>query len=350
VGGKLEMTGSTKTVTLGGALEVGGIATIGALTTTAQVNITFNGATASIASYAAKADSAADTFAGAATLTIDTLTDAGSASQVTFDGPTTITAPVTTGTGGLTIDGTGAVTLVEKPVVDATKLLTVSNSGGVTLKDGIDVGVAAGLTIATGGKVVLDASKAITITGSGTVAAGSNIVIGGVGELSGNKDITIEENSFTVPADATLTLKGATTVNAGGGKVILALATGSVAADTGTFTTEGTSTLEITATTIELGADVAGALKIGAKGSLTVGAGGIIEVAGVSATTLTSDGTAAKFIITSGAKLSVGGTATGSDATFTPASGKLDNGTGTGGTFASGSEGTYTASSGFWTK
>jgi hypothetical protein len=242
VGGNLNMTGTgaAKAVTLVDTLTVDGNADIGALTTTAKVTITFNGATASITSYTAKA-SDDDTFAGSAILTIDTLADVGTASKVTFDGTTAITNKLTVGDNGLTIAGTGAVTLKEAPETakTSTKKLVIKSAGGVTLEKETTIAAnikAAKVTIkgtSSAGTEIIADSDALTVAADDsivvpTTADGGSIVAGGT------------ENKVTI-AGATL---GKGTYTATTGK--LSLGTTAVIKVDGGIEIAGTGNLELT--------------------------------------------------------------------------------------------------------
>ena len=182
-----------------------------------------------------------------------------------------------------------------------------------------------------------------------------NVVISGAGSLydatsSQAKAITITNaEGFVGAVNGLITLKGATTINAGNGKVILAV-DGGETGDTGTFQSAAASgQLTVTAdedsATVALddgSTAVAAALTIGEKGSLTVAAGGVIKITGADST-LKSSGSTAKLSIAQAAKLELNGDSTTATATFTPASGTFANK----GTFTSGS-GDYTASNSGW--
>ena len=204
---------STGAVTLtAGNLTVSGVATISsALTGPAGsgATITFNGETASVASYTTKAEASADTFAGTAALTITTLTDTSSgASKVTFNGTglAKIMNAFTVNTGGLTIAGTGFVDVENEtgPTV-ATVGLKIANTGGVHF-DKLVVGSSSNtvtltkavfsagsaevpilLTTASGDGVTLGTGDVLALATTGTiaVAASGKITIGAHGEISG---------------------------------------------------------------------------------------------------------------------------------------------------------------------
>jgi hypothetical protein len=199
-------------VSLGGDLTVGGNATIGgALAGPAGsgATITFNGETASVASYTTKEEAKADTFAGTAALTITALTDTSDgASKVTFNGTglAKIMNNFTVNTGGLTIAGTGFVDVenASGPTV-ATVGLSIANTGGVhfdklvvgsssdtvTLTKAVFSAGSAGapilLTTASGTGVTLGTGDVLALANTGTivVASSGKIAIGAHGEISG---------------------------------------------------------------------------------------------------------------------------------------------------------------------
>jgi hypothetical protein len=261
----------------------------------------------------------------------------------------------------LNIEQTAAVSLSAATEVKNGTTLTLGTGGTVTA----DNALAKKLTVA--GRIVINggslrtgttadtagANPAINITGNGRIEAG-NIVISGAGSLYDAKggaasEITISKNNGFVglPGGVT-TLKGATTINAGKGKVVLSVDGG---AGNAVFTSSiSNGALKVTANadsatvTLDNGAATTASLTIGAKGSLTVGANGIIAIKSV-ASTLVSAGNTAKFEIKTGAKLSVNGVSNGNNATFT-ACAFANNGT-----FVAGSVGTYIADGkDSWTK
>jgi hypothetical protein len=163
----------TDGITVTGTVDKGKFAT-GAIF---KGNVTFTGATE---------------FAG-------TLTHSG-ASTYTFNGATTITGAITVDTGGLTIAGTGAVGLTAAPTVDTNKLLTISNTGGVTLDAGIAIAVANGLTVSgAGAKIIVPTGQKIAITSTGTAVFSNtaSVTLGGVGDWTATKAITIAIDSTT---------------------------------------------------------------------------------------------------------------------------------------------------------
>ncbi|MDR0637796.1 MAG: hypothetical protein LBG27_02655 [Spirochaetaceae bacterium] len=249
------LTTGTGAVTLGGNLTVGGNAVIGGALAgpTSSATITFNGATASIASYTAKAVASKDTFAGKAVLTIGTLTDIASESEVVFNGPTTVTKMFTPGTSGAIIAGSGAVTFTAALGATTDNNVTVKNTGGVTLT--------AKNTIATN----IDATK-VTIKGSDT----------GVIIDSDAASITVNASeSITVPADGgvvaggttdKVTITGATlkpgTYTGTTGKLALSANTEIEVADNGAIEIAGTGDLNLTESTSKVVLNAGGAIDV----------------------------------------------------------------------------------------
>jgi hypothetical protein len=217
--------------------------------------------------------------------------------------------------------GAAAVLDTAATTVKAGTVLTLKASGVVTA-DNANTGnkkltvtgkiVLDGGTLKTGEETIGDASHpAITITDNGRIEAG-DVVISGAGALydatsSAAKSFSITKaDGFVGGAQGTIALKGATTINAGNGKVVLSV---DGATDTGTFKSaqNAAGVLSVTGDTIALdnGTEIANALTIGAKGKLAVGAGGIIKVASATST-LVAEGsnTTAKLSIAQGAKIS----------------------------------------------
>jgi hypothetical protein len=261
----------------------------------------------------------------------------------------------------LNIEQGAALTLTAATTVKADTVLTLT-SGALTADNTTTANLTvAGTVVLDGGSIATGTSNAaasstgapaINISGStGSIVAG-DVVISGAGALyeatASAKLITITKaNGFVGVVAGKNTLKGATKINAGNGKVILSVVGGtSDAAAIGTFASPATDALlTIKGDTIDLdsGTEEAAALTISDKGSLAVNSGGIIGIKSTTST-LVSTGTTAKLSIASGAKLSISGTSTGSTATFTKTNGTFGNGTGT---FSSGS-GSYTAKSNGW--
>jgi hypothetical protein len=251
----------------------------------------------------------------------------------------------------------------EALVVPENTELTIGNNGKITADNDADKTLTvAGTVIITDGELATgdtdidtNTTYAINITGSGSIEAGE-IVIKGAGALydatgTNAKPISIKsDDGFVGDVNGKITLKGATTINAAKGQVVLSVVGGG-SADTGTFLSAATNgQLAISVTTnvatikLDNGTAVGSALTIGDKGSLAVN-GGIIAIAGTNST-LVSSSTTAKFSIDSTATLKVGSTSTGNDAAFTIGTGAFSNT----GTFAAGSVGTYTGNGTFWAK
>jgi hypothetical protein len=212
----------------------------------------------------------------------------------------------------------------------ATKTLVVQ--GTVILEGGL---------LTTGGTPFATATpdpNAIKIVGNGRIVAG-DIVISGEGalyEATGGKALPISisaADGFVASTAASIvTLVGQTTVNAGNGKVVLSV-DGGAATETGTFKVGASpATLKITAdgttATIAL-SNKASALTIGAKGSLTVGENGIIELpSNPSDFTLDSGGAGTeKLSFAKDANVKVGGNVATADAAFDPSTKKITSGT-----------------------
>jgi hypothetical protein len=246
------------------------------------------------------------------------------------------------GTGAeLNIEQLAGVTLsTAAAVVKAGTTLTLT--GGTLTADN-----AANKTLTVAGTVVLDGGSivtgtttigsnpaAINITGTtGRIEAGG-VVVSGAGafyDSTGSSAIamTLSNAGFVGGAQGKATLKGATTINAGEGKVVLSV-DGSGTSDTGTFLSPTATQFAVKVdadgnAVIDLdnsGTAIAAALTIGAKGSLAVASGGIIKVMALSPTTLLS-GTAEteKLSIASGAVLEVNGDSSTTSGVFTDASG-----------------------------
>jgi hypothetical protein len=265
----------TGNVSLGGNLTVGGNATIGGALAgpTSAGAITFNGETASVGSYAAKATASADTFAGTAALTITTLTDITSASKVTFNGPlTAVTNAVSVGTSGLTIAGTGVVRLEALPTI--TNALSIGNTAGVfiagalvtgstntvTLTDAIfragDAASPISLTSASGSGIELGEGDALALnTGDTIVIVGTGaIALGSAAEISGAGTWTAASGEDEYLAIA---------VTAEGAFIGASLADGNTGAEAGTLTAStGTPAITVKAS---------GTLAIGPKTTVALG-------------------------------------------------------------------------------
>jgi hypothetical protein len=343
VGGNLNMTGAdaaAKAVALGGNLTVGGDANIGALTgPTASANIIFNGATASIVSYAAKATASTDTFAGAAALTIGTLTDIGSASQVTFNGPTTITDPVTVGASGLTIAGTGNVTLKKAPDTTA-GALTVQNTAGVTLEEVTVIaanitatnvtikGGSTGTPIGSTGVTAIVADGSIIVPAEGSIVAGTGTdTITITGATLGAGTYTATAGQLSLSTTAVITVDGGIDI-AGAGDLALTLAATSVIFNENSY-------LDVKDATGKFGEADPTDTKVSVTGAAGNGKATVVKGAG-NDWTITDDaaGTAAVTVILGTLKLALTGTTAitniaGTDASGEAAPGKLIAGPGT---------------------
>jgi hypothetical protein len=257
--------------------------------------------------------------------------------------------------GELNLEQGAALTLTVATTVKAGTTLTMTT--GILKPD--NATAAAALTVE--GKVVLDGGTlvtgdttigattdyAINIGDNGRIEAG-DIVISGAGALWDAtavtaKVITIGKNSFSVAAGSTIMLKGATTINAGKGKVILSV-DGGQTADTGMFVSTATNAvLSLTGDTVALDdgstAVTGSALIIDAKGSLAVGNGGVIAIKADTGV-LASGSTTAKFKVAAGAKVSINNDSAGA-AAFTATTGVFAKGT-----FAA--VGSYTGDGTFW--
>jgi hypothetical protein len=233
--------------------------------------------------------------------------------------------------------GAAAVLATAATTVKAGTVLTLKASGAVTA-DNTEAGklIVEGKIVLDGGSIATGSSNssgshyAINISGAGRIEAG-DVVISGVGALyeatATAVAITITKaNGVVGTAAGVNTLKGATTINAGNGKVVLSV-DGGGATDTGTFTSAASNAaLVVTgdAITLDTGTATANALKIGAKGKLAVGSGGIIKVVGANSS-LSSAGSDAKLSIAAGAKVAVNGASDGTGS-FTKADGKFTKG------------------------
>ena len=272
---------STGAVTLtAGNLTVSGDATFtGALAGPAgsSATITFNGETASVASYTTKATDYVDTFAGSAALTITTLTDASSASTVVFNGPlTVVTNAVTPGTGGLIIAGSGAVRLEALPTI--TNALSIGNTAGVFIADGLVTGSSSntvtltnaifqagdaaspisltsaegtGVTLGAGDALALNTNDTIVIANSGKIALGTGAEISGAGTWTAASGE--DEYLAIAVVNATTAFIGASLANGNTGEEA-----GTLTASDGTpaITVKASGTLTIgPKTTVALGGD-----------------------------------------------------------------------------------------------
>ena len=337
VNGKLTASSATLAAATSVSIGNGGILNIGASTA-----LTFGAETAVTSAGTGKIVSTTAT----ATVLQALLSKAGATLNIEQGGAVTLTAATTVKAGTVLVLGASGSLTADNT---AAKALTVA--GTVVLNGGT---LATSMAADTSGD-----NPAINITGTGSIVAG-NVVISGAGSLydttsSTAKAITITNaEGFVGAVNGLITLKGETTINAGNGKVILAVDGGGTS-DTGTFQSAAsngqlTVTADEDSATVALddGTAVAAALTIGEKGSLTVAAGGIIAIKAVASTLLsTSSESTAKFVIAAGAKLAVDSTATGETAAFTTSSGAFSNT----GTFATDSVGTYVGdSSGKWTK
>ena len=318
---------STGAVTLtAGNLTVSGNATFtGALTGpgASGATITFNGETASVASYTTKAEASADTFAGSAALTIATLTGLGSGgeSQVTFNstGGTTVTAytaletaKATTfaGTGALTIttltDATGEskvvfngpLTAVTNAVTPGTGGLIIGGEGAVrlealpTITNALKIGNTAGVFIA--GALVTGSSDTVTLTNaifragsaaspiSLTSASGSGVTLGEGDALALNTNDTIviaNSGKIAIGAHGEISGAGTWTATAGTDEYV-AITSLANAAFIGASKRDGT-TAE-TAGTLTATAGTAGVIKVAAEKTLVLGEKTTINVGGTS--------------------------------------------------------------------
>jgi hypothetical protein len=166
VAGSLSVTGPT---TIAGTLTVGGVATIATLTDSKDDTntVTFNGASATIASYAAKATDKATTFAGSANLIITELTDnVSETSKVIFNGTkttqiTAYTAKVTA--NATTFEGTANLTIATLTDIDSGEsTVTFDGTGLTTITNAVTPLHNDGLIIAGSGLVVLEAAPVLT--------------------------------------------------------------------------------------------------------------------------------------------------------------------------------------------
>jgi hypothetical protein len=248
---------------------------------------------------------------------------------------------ITLGTTGMTVkDGTTLTLTGGTLTADNTATANLTVNGTVVLDGG---------SIATGTTALADTNYAIQISGNtGRIVAGG-VVISGAGalyEATGGAAlaITISKAGGVVGTTAGInTLKGATTINAGSGKVILSVDGGTA---TGVFTSAaGGSYLAVKGDTVSLdgGTASATALTISVSGSLAVNSGGIIAIK-TDTTKILSSGSSSteKFSIASGAVLEVNGDATGATATFTKTTSAFANT----GTFVSASLGNFVGNSG----
>jgi hypothetical protein len=219
VTGDLAVTGtlSAGATTLDGDLDVSGVATLTSLTDSKSggATVAFNGATAEITGYTAKATADATTFEGSATLTITTLTDISSdATTVTFNGPAIISTAVTTLDSGLTIAGTGAVALTLVPTL--TNGLVVSNTGGVTMPSAT-IPPSKAIDASLGKVVFGTADNAVTIVnGKLESGTGSNL-----STVNANGVITVAYSDgvgakLTLKDEGTLAVKGSGSVTVAG--------------------------------------------------------------------------------------------------------------------------------------
>jgi filamentous hemagglutinin len=274
--GNLSIAG---TVSFAGNLTVNGDASFGTTTDATASNgatLTFNGATATIGAYTAKAEDNPTTFAGSAPLTITTLTDASAASKVIFNGPTTITNAVTTDTGGLTIAGEGAVTLTAAPVL--TNGLIVTNMTGVSMPSAT---IPVNMSIdASEGKVIFGTTTNSTTLTNATLTSGAN----GQASVAANGVITLAYNtSVANSASLKLASGGSITVAGDSAKVELP----HTVFGAGTYTAKG----EVTIT--------AGDSDPGDTIVTAAGAGnGLILGSATTALSLLTQGTAATYTFT----------------------------------------------------